>query len=134
MTAAALPEIMDRLAELLAAETRLVTAGRVGEIGALQSEKLRLAQLYDQAFKAFDPNKAPSSARHPALAVAAARLARAAAENAQALRIGAAATNRLIEMVVDTIKSRQSAIRGYGASRAPARLAPMAPVAVNRRA
>jgi hypothetical protein len=134
MTAAALPEIMEQLSELLAAETRLVKAGRVGEIGALQSEKLRLAGLYETAFKAFDPNNAPASARTPALAPAAARLARAATENEQALRIGAAATNHLIEMVVETIKSKQNAIRGYGASRAPSRPATMAPVAVNRRA
>ena len=55
-------------------------------------------------------------------------------ENERALRIGAAATNRLIAMVVDTIKSQQNATRGYGASRTPSRTAPMAPVAVNRRA
>jgi hypothetical protein len=134
MSGAALPEVMDQLAELLAAETQLVTAGRVAEIAAMQSEKLRLARLYEQAFRAFDPNNAPPSARTPALAVAAARLARAATENERALRIGGAATRRLIEMVVDSIKSQQSAVRGYGVTRAPSRPAPMRPVAVNRRA
>jgi hypothetical protein len=37
-------------------------------------------------------------------------------------------------MLVDSIKSQQSAGRGYGATRAPSRPAPMRPVAVNRRA
>jgi hypothetical protein len=68
------------------------------------------------------------------VSVAAARLARAATENERALRIGGAATRRLIEMLVDSIKSQQSAGRGYGATRAPSRPAPMRPVAVNRRA
>jgi hypothetical protein len=134
MSAAALPELMDQLADLLAAETRLVTAGRVGEIAPMQSEKLRLARLYEQAFKAFDPNNAPASARGPVLAIAAARLAHAATENERALRIGGAATRRLIEMVVESIQQQQRGSRGYGASRAPARPAPMLPVAVNRRA
>jgi hypothetical protein len=134
MNGAALPEVMDQLAELLAAETQLVTAGRVTEIAPMQSEKLRLARLYEQAFRAFDPSNAPASPRTPALSVAAARLARAATENERALRIGGAATRHLIEMLVDSIKSQQGAVRGYGATRAPSRPAPMRPVAVNRRA
>ena len=134
MSAGTLPELMDRLAELLAAETRLLTEGRVAEIAPMQNEKLRLARLYEQAFKAFDPGNAAAPARSPVLAGAAARLARAATENERALRIGGAATRRLIEMVVESIQSQQKGVRGYSASRAPSRPAPMLPVAVNRRA
>ncbi|HXY99724.1 MAG TPA: hypothetical protein VEI03_06960 [Stellaceae bacterium] len=140
-TAAAAIEMLDlmmRLADLLAHETDLVRAGQVRDIGALQREKLRLSQLYQGAIKRLGAGgvklialPAPLRAQ---MVAAASRLADAAAQNERALRVGRAATRKLLDMLVDSVKSKLGPSIRYTARRtAPVRHAPALAIAFDRR-
>lgn len=114
-------DLLQRLAELMAHETSLVAAGRVKDVGPLQREKLRLAALYQQAIKDFQSGSVSASALPTVLRTqiiaASARLAQVAVENERALRIGRAATRRLLDMVVDSVKERMKPLYRYTAQR-----------------
>jgi hypothetical protein len=134
-SAVELLDIMARLADILTHETVLLRAGRIGDIAALQSEKLRLLAGCEAAAKARDPASAPPSPSLRAqLAAQNLRLTTAAGENEMALRVGRAATRRLIDMVVESIQAQQSRVCTYGTGRGPARQAPMLPITLDRRA
>jgi hypothetical protein len=138
-TAAPVAELlgfMTRLADLLAQETALLRAGRVGEIAPLHSGKIELSARYAAAIKALDitPGTAPSlpAAARSQLAAAGSRLAAAAQENADALRIGGAATRLLLEMVIESVEAQRCPLSGYTARLAPARAAPLLALALDR--
>lgn len=131
-------DLMMRLADLLAHETELVRTGHVREIGGLQREKLRLSLLYQSAIKQLNAGgvrivglPAPLRAQ---IVAAASRLADAVAQNERALRVGRAATRKLLDMVVESVKSKLRPSLRYTARRmAPVRHAPALAVAIDRR-
>jgi hypothetical protein len=129
-------DLMLRLADLLSHETKLVRQGRIQDIEPLQKEKLRLSQLYQQAVKALHAGGAqialPASLRVQIIA-ASGRLADAVGENEQVLRIGRAATRKLLDMVVDSIKARMKPLNRYNAKLTATRHTPALVVAVDRR-
>jgi hypothetical protein len=118
--AAGLLDLLLRLAELLAHETSLLTAGRVNDIGPLQREKLRVTGLYQRAVKDLQEGARAADlpiALRTQIIAASARLAQVAVENERALRIGRAATRRLLDMVVESVKARMKPLYRYTAER-----------------
>jgi hypothetical protein len=130
-------DLMLRLADLLAHETELVRVGRIQDIEPLQKEKRRLSQLYQQAAKALHASGAqiatlPASLRVQIVA-ASGRLADVVGENERALRIGRAATRKLLDMIVDSIKARMKPLNRYNAKLTATRHTPALVFAVDRR-
>jgi hypothetical protein len=130
-------DAMLRLADLLSHETELVRSGRIQDVAPLQKEKLRLSQLYRQAAKTLESSGAqiatlPTSLRMQIVA-ASGRLADAVGENERVLRIGRAATRKLLDMVVDSIKARMKPLNRYNAKLTVARHTPALVMAVDRR-
>jgi hypothetical protein len=130
-------DLMMRLAELLVHETELLRSGRVRDIEPLQREKLRLTLLYQKALKALTAavttiSALPAPLRAQFIA-ASGRLADAVGENERALRIGRAATRRLLDAIVESVQARLKPLRHYNArSRTTIGSAPLA-LAVDRR-
>ena len=112
-------DLMMRLAELLVHETNLLRSGRVRDIEPLQREKLRLTLLYQKALKALTAARATITALPAPLRVqfvaASGRLADAVGENERALRIGRAATRRLLDAIVESVQARLKPLRHYNA-------------------
>jgi hypothetical protein len=130
-------DLMMRLADLLAHETELVDAGHVADIGALQREKLRLSLLYQDAIRRLDTAgvkimtlPAPLRAQ---IVAASNRLADVAAQNERTLRVGRAATRRLLDMLVDSVRSRFKPLTRYNARRKTTGYTPALAVAIDRR-
>lgn len=111
-------DLLMRLADLMVSETAMLSSGHVRDIGPLQQEKLRLAALYQRAVKDIQSGsiKLPPALRAQIVA-ASGRLAQAATENELALRIGRASTRRLLDLVVESIKSRVQPLHRYTAKR-----------------
>ena len=135
--ATAMLDLMLRLADLLAHETKLVRAGRVANIAPLQEEKLRQSARYQKAIKELEASGAkivalPAPLRAQIVA-ASNRLAAAVSENERALRVGRAATRRLLDMVVESVRAQVKPLSRYTARLAPARHAPRLAVTVDRR-
>jgi hypothetical protein len=135
--ATAMLGLMMRLADLLAHETELLCAGQVRDIGALQREKLRLSQLYQAAIRQLDAAgvkivalPAPLRAQ---IVAASSRLADVAAQNERMLRVGRAATRRLLDMLVDSVRSHFKPPTRYNARRKATGYAPALAVAIDRR-
>jgi len=130
-------DLMMRLADLMANETKLLRAGRLQDIGPLQREKLRLTALYQAAVKQIQASGARITALPPVLrtqiVAASTRLAEVATDNERALRIGRAATRKLLDMVVESVRSRLRPLNRYTARLAPAPRLTMAPVTLDRR-
>jgi hypothetical protein len=130
-------DLMMRLAELLVHETELLRSGRVRDIEPLQREKLRLTLLYQKALKALTAAGATITALPAPLraqfVAASGRLADAVGENERALRIGRAATRRLLDAIVESVQARLKPLRHYNArSQTTIGSAPLA-LAVDRR-
>jgi hypothetical protein len=130
-------DLMMRLADLLAHETERVRSGHIQDVGPLQKEKLRLTLLYQRGVKQLEASGAkiaalPAPLRAQVVA-ASARLAETVAENERALRIGSAATRRLVDMLVESIKSRLKPLTRYSAVPGKLNQAPVLAVALDRR-
>jgi hypothetical protein len=130
-------DLMMRLSELLAHETELLRGGRLLDIEPLQREKMRLTLLYQKLLRALTASGTTVSALPAPLRVqfvaASGRLADAVGENERALRIGRAATRRLLDAVVESVQARLKPLRHYDArSRTAASATPLA-LAVDRR-
>ena len=130
-------DLMMRLSELLTHETDLLRAGRLRDIEPLQREKMRLTLLYQKALAALNAAGATVSALPAPLraqfVAASGRLADAIGENERALRIGRAATRRLLDAIVESVQARLKPLRHYDArSRTTASITPLA-LAVDRR-
>jgi hypothetical protein len=130
-------DLMMRLSELLAHETELLRSGRLPDIEPLQREKMRLTLLYQKALKALasagtTASTLPAPLRAQFVA-ASGRLADAVGENERALRIGRAATRRLLDAIVESVQARLKPLRHYDArSRTATNITPLA-LAVDRR-
>jgi hypothetical protein len=130
-------DLMMRLADLMAHETERVRSGHVQDLGPLQREKLRLTILYQRGVKQLDASGAritalPAPLRAQVVA-ASARLAETVTENERVLRIGSTATRRLVDMLVESIKSQLKPLTRYSAIPGKLTEAPLLAVAVDRR-
>jgi hypothetical protein len=133
-TAEEVTALADQLTELLTRETALVRAMRITEIGPLQPEKLRLAQRYQRLIKDLATATAPLPPALTSRAMRAGhRLAQAAVENERMLRVGQAATDRLIAAIATAIKRQRPATAGYTTRKSAPRSASVAGIAVDRR-
>jgi hypothetical protein len=120
LAASDLVTLADSLAELLERETALVRGMKISEIAPLQGEKSQLTLRFQKAlalFEAANPASLAGSARARWL-VAGQRLAAAAMDNERALRIGRAATERLVAAIVSAVKQSRRHPAGYSARRA----------------
>ena len=130
-------DLMNRLLDVLVEETTLLRGGCIGETASLQAEKTTLATRYAAAIKALavmvDKGQSLSIGLRVQLAARSKRLAEVAEENAEALRIGGAATRMLLEMVIESAAAQRRPTSGYTASLAPARSQPLLAVALDRR-
>jgi len=130
-------DLMNRLLDVLVEETTLLRGGCIGETASLQAEKTTLAMRYAAAIKALavmvDKGQSLSIGLRVQLAARSKRLAEVAEENAEALRIGGAATRMLLEMVIESAAAQRRPTSGYTASLAPARSQPLLAVALDRR-
>ena len=107
------------LTELLEKETRLVTAMRIADIGPLQAEKARLTKLCGTTLKTIDQAQPIVPALKAHWHAVSKRLGDAAVENERALRVGHAATDRLVGAIVTHIESGQKSVTGYTRPTAP---------------
>jgi hypothetical protein len=130
-------DLMMRLADLLANETELVRTGHVSDIGALQPEKLRLSRLYQDTIRRLDAGgvkiialPAPLRAQ---IVAASNRLAEVVAQNERTLRVGRAATRRLLDMLVASVTARIKPLTRYNARRKATGYGPALAVALDRR-
>jgi hypothetical protein len=105
---AALVAVATELALLLEREPVLVKALKIAEIAPLQNEKTRLTLAFQKALK----QSPPSAASKPWMA-SGRRLAQAAIDNERALRVGRAATERLIGAVIAAVKQSRRALATY---------------------
>jgi hypothetical protein len=130
-------DLMNRLMDVLVEETTLLRGGCIAETAPLQPEKTTLATRYAAAIKALavmaDKGQSLSIGLRVELAARSKRLAEVAEENAEALRIGGAATRMLLEMVIESAAAQRRPTSGYTASLAPARSQPLLAVALDRR-
>lgn len=123
------------LTALLERETALVRAMDVAAIAPLQAEKQRLTQLFQQTIKS-PAGEAIKSLSGPAKAEwlgAIRQLTAATMDNERALRVGRAATERLIAAVVTAVKQSWRTSVGYSARRVARTGRPVAGVACDRR-
>jgi hypothetical protein len=133
--AVSLADIADRLAALLTRETAFVRAMQIKEIGPLQGEKAQLTREYQRLLKglAGATLKLPAELKMRAMR-AGQRLADAAVENERILRVGQAATDRLIAAIAAAIKRQRPPTTGYAPRKGmPPRMAAVAGIAIDRR-
>lgn len=130
-------DLMMRLSDILGNETQCLGEGRIGDIAPLQLEKGRLSVLYEKSIKEMsDTGISVGSVPAPLraqLVAASNRLTRAVTENERALRIGRAATLRIMDMVIESARLRQRPSMRYTARSKPMAEAAALSVAVNRR-
>jgi hypothetical protein len=127
-------ELAASLCAVLGQETALVRAMHVKEIGPLQREKTSLTEAYRKAFKALTARQSGSQLAPPLkerLQAAGQNLAKAVRENEMMLRVGQAATERLIVAIVTAVNEQRKAAVGY----APKAKMPrgVRPAAIDRR-
>ncbi|HLI21446.1 MAG TPA: hypothetical protein VKV32_10040 [Stellaceae bacterium] len=129
--------VASELTALLEQETRLLRAMRINEIAPLQADKLRLTKLCGTTLKSIDPKAPVAKPLKDQWRAISKRLGDAAIANEMALRVGHAATDKLVSAIVGHIERRQSAKNGYMRPRpnAPATLrrSTLAGVTVDRR-
>lgn len=113
--------VAGELAELLDRETSLLRAMKVSEIAPLQDDKRRLTKLCGTVLKSIDPKAPVAKPLQDQWRAVSKRLGDAAIANEMALRVGHAATDKLVSAIVGHIEHRQSAKNGY------ARPTPVAP-------
>lgn len=128
--------VATELTALLIRETGLINAMRITEIEPLQADKRRLTQLCGSAIKAIDPKAPVAKPLKDQWRAISKKLGDAAIANEMALRVGHAATDKLVSAIVSHIERRQNAKNGYlrPTPLAPAamRKAPLAGVTVDR--
>ncbi|HUZ72609.1 MAG TPA: hypothetical protein VMU87_06470 [Stellaceae bacterium] len=131
-----LAAIAGALADLLERETALVRNMQIAKIAPLQADKSRLTQLFQKALKPRDDAPAPTALSGRAKTewlAAGTRLARAAMENEQALRVGRAATEHVVAAIVAAVKLSRRPPNGYAARHAPVPAPRVAGIAIDHR-
>jgi hypothetical protein len=113
----ALCAVASELTILLDRETALLRAMRVKEIEPLQADKARLTQLCGTTMKGIDPAAPIPDAVKSQWRAICKRLGDAAVANEMALRVGKAATHKLVGAIVGHIEKTHAAKTGYGRPR-----------------
>jgi hypothetical protein len=122
----ALCAVASQLATLLDRETALIRAMKLHEIAPLQADKARLTELCGTTLKTIDPAAPVSNAVKEQWHLVSKKLGEAAVANEMALRVGHAATDRLVSAIVGQIQKDRAVTNAY------ARPKPMAPGAARR--
>jgi hypothetical protein len=122
-----LAAVTGNLAELLARETRAVSAMRFQDAVALKDEKSRLTRIYRAAIEELRAGRVSlrqiTAAERELLVAAAARLAEVCRENELALRAGRAAIERIVAAIARTVNAKRRSLASYAPPRhAPPRL------------
>ena len=117
----ALCAIADELTALLDRETALIRAMRIGEIAPLQADKARLTKLCGTTLQAIDRSAPVPNALKEQWRSASKKLGDAALANEMALRVGHAATDKLVSAIIGHIQKERSSAAAY------ARPKPIAP-------
>jgi hypothetical protein len=120
--AATLPALITlarQLSDLLERETALVRAMKIAEVAPLQTEKLRLTELFQTALKSLDPTAFATlpAALKKEWRAAGTKLSEATVENERALRVGRIATERLVTVIVQAVEKSRPSTSGYTARR-----------------
>jgi hypothetical protein len=118
--------IANELAALLERETSLIRAMKLTEIAPLQADKARLTQLCGTTLKTIDPAVPVSTAAKEQWHVVSKKLGDAAIANEMALRVGHAATDRLVGAIIGQVQKDRAVTNAY------ARPKPIAPGASRR--
>lgn len=101
------------LANLLERETGLIRAMKLTEIGPLQADKVRLTQLCGIALKDIDMAAPVAKPLKEQWLAVSKKLGEAAVANELALRVGRAATDKLVSAIIGHIERRRSATTAY---------------------
>lgn len=125
--------IAGELTRLLERETALVRALKIAEIGPLQADKIRLTKALQDALKQLGPGKTMPPAAKQKWQEAGKKLADAVIANERALRVGRAATERLVATIVAAVTETRRAFRTYLPPRRRVSLRDLAGVALDRR-
>jgi hypothetical protein len=110
--------VASELATLLERETALIRAMKLQEIGPLQADKARLTELCGATLKAIDPAAPVSSAVKEQWHRVSKQLGEAAVANEMALRVGHAATDRLVSAIVGQIQKDRAVTSAYARPKA----------------
>jgi len=110
---AGLCTVAAELAALLDRETKLIRTMHIRDIGPLQTDKLRLTQACGAALKAIDPAKPVAPAIKDRWRAISKHLGDAAIANEMALRVGHAATDKLVSAIIGHIERRHSTATSY---------------------
>jgi hypothetical protein len=110
---AGLCAVASQLTTLLDRETSLIRAMKLNEIAPLQTDKLRLTKLCGTVLKAIDPHAPVAKQLKDQWRTIGKRLGDAALANEMALRVGHAATDKLVSAIIGHIERRHSAKSGY---------------------
>jgi hypothetical protein len=110
--------VANELASLLNRETALIHAMKLTEIEPLQADKTRLTQLCGTTLKTIDPEAPVSNAVKEQWRVASKKLGDAAIANEMALRVGHAATDRLVSAIIGQIQKDRAVTNAYARPKA----------------
>jgi hypothetical protein len=105
--------VATELTALLDRETKLLHAMRIRDIGPLQADKTRLTKACGTAIKTIDPAKPVPPAVKDRWRQISKRLGDAAIANEMALRVGHAATDKLVSAIIGHIEQRQKTATSY---------------------
>lgn len=125
--------IADELTQLLERETALVRALKIAEIGPLQADKVRLTKTLQDALKQLAPGKTLPPAVKLKWQESGRKLADAVIANERALRVGRAATERLVATVVAAVSETRRPFRTYAPPRKRVAARELAGVALDRK-
>jgi hypothetical protein len=110
---AGLCAVAAELAALLDRETKLIRSMHIRDIGPLQADKLRLTKACGTALKTIDPAKPIAPALKDRWRAISKHLGDAAIANEMALRVGHAATDKLVSAIIGHIERRHSTATSY---------------------
>jgi hypothetical protein len=110
---AGLCTVAAELAALLDRETKLIRTMHIRDIGPLQADKARLTKACGTALKAIDPAKPVAPALKERWRAISKHLGDAAIANEMALRVGHAATDKLVSAIIGHIERRHTTATSY---------------------
>jgi len=111
--------LTDKLIEVIRGESEALREMRVHDIGPLQQEKARLIGLYQGMLGTLKNGTARVSAEaapQAALRAKTAELGDVSAENEKLLRTSRVATERVLRIIMETLRKHRSTPTGYTAS------------------
>jgi flagellar biosynthesis/type III secretory pathway chaperone len=109
--------IVEALIDVLARETNLLKSMRVKEIGQLQGDKQRLSYAYEENHRQLTKDPAPiqqmGAAERQGLGELLQVLQQIAAENTRAIEAAKSAGERVLRLIVESVKDQRTQKSGY---------------------